>query len=422
MATIRPSESISQATPTPTLPSKALPTNAAVSQKAAKPVASSAPRIDLEPLYTALKSAIGDNWGIYKEATSLFILGQLNQEELSRRIDHFIRTDASRERLHNQFICAIYSNAFRDAPEPGVASWVSANDKPTAVPKPVSGDAAEQRLKTEVMQLPARDRHRLKGIPDDPFDQFTQTMQEFHMARQIKLPDLGPTSAGGLNKTNWDLEIRKRYAQPLFSETLEFPSAESISARMLPISYEEGLPSGAAAGCAEFVAIAAETYIKEALANFFGRVRSNGERYIKTAAYKRQLEREENSWLKGEVVRNAGGFLPVEIEANARRAPLNVNDLRLALELGDSFLGQVPLISGKIVSDGYVDADVDDWDDTPADNAGRPRAMKGMSRRVVNGGGHSDEMDIDENDWGWQGGAVNDRDALCSVLDDCLAP
>lgn len=98
--------------------------------------------------------------------TRLLTLGQLNQEELSRRIDHFIRTDASRERLHNQFICAIYSNAFRDAPEPGVASWVSANDKPTAVPKPVSGDAAEQRLKTEVMQLPARDRHRLKGIPD----------------------------------------------------------------------------------------------------------------------------------------------------------------------------------------------------------------------------------------------------------------
>lgn len=32
--------------------------------------------------------------------------------------------------------------------------------------KPVSGDAAEQRLKTEVMQLPARDRRRLKDISD----------------------------------------------------------------------------------------------------------------------------------------------------------------------------------------------------------------------------------------------------------------
>jgi len=32
--------------------------------------------------------------------------------------------------------------------------------------KPVVGDAAEQRLKTEVMQMPARDRRRLKEVQD----------------------------------------------------------------------------------------------------------------------------------------------------------------------------------------------------------------------------------------------------------------
>lgn len=51
-------------------------------------------------------------------------------------------------------------------PDHGVASWVSANEKPTVGigSKPVSGNAAEQRLKTEVMQLPSRDRRRLKDI------------------------------------------------------------------------------------------------------------------------------------------------------------------------------------------------------------------------------------------------------------------
>jgi transcriptional coactivator HFI1/ADA1 len=33
------------------------------------------PRIDLEPLYTALKSAIGEHWGTYKAAISLFVMG-----------------------------------------------------------------------------------------------------------------------------------------------------------------------------------------------------------------------------------------------------------------------------------------------------------------------------------------------------------
>jgi transcriptional coactivator HFI1/ADA1 len=87
--------------------------------------------------------------------------------ELSARIDSFLITPAGEiEHLHNQLIAAIYGNVTREMPDQGVASWVSANDKPTtgAGSKPVSGDAAEQRLKTEVMQLPARDRRRLKDL------------------------------------------------------------------------------------------------------------------------------------------------------------------------------------------------------------------------------------------------------------------
>lgn len=94
-------------------------------------------------------------------------LGQLNQAELSARIDSFLITPTGEiEHLHNQLIAAIYGNVTREMPDQGVASWVSANDKPTtgAGSKPVSGDAAEQRLKTEVMQLPARDRRRLKDL------------------------------------------------------------------------------------------------------------------------------------------------------------------------------------------------------------------------------------------------------------------
>lgn len=34
------------------------------------------PRIDLEPLYTALKAAVGENWATYKEAVSLFVMGK----------------------------------------------------------------------------------------------------------------------------------------------------------------------------------------------------------------------------------------------------------------------------------------------------------------------------------------------------------
>lgn len=36
------------------------------------------PRIDLEPLYTALKIAIGEHWATYKSAIGLFIMGSYN--------------------------------------------------------------------------------------------------------------------------------------------------------------------------------------------------------------------------------------------------------------------------------------------------------------------------------------------------------
>lgn len=98
---------------------------------------------------------------------TLLYTGQLSQVELSQRIDWFlISPTGETEHLHNQLVAGIYCNVTRDLPDQGVASWVSANDKPTAGAgsKPVSGDAAEQRLKFEVMQLPSRDRRRLKDI------------------------------------------------------------------------------------------------------------------------------------------------------------------------------------------------------------------------------------------------------------------
>lgn len=93
--------------------------------------------------------------------------GRLNQAEFTARIDPILASpDGTKEHLHNQLIAAIHGNVTREMPDQGLAPWVSANDKPstTAGSKPVSGDAAERRLKGEVMQLPARDRRRIKDL------------------------------------------------------------------------------------------------------------------------------------------------------------------------------------------------------------------------------------------------------------------
>ncbi|KAF7589105.1 transcriptional coactivator hfi1/ADA1 [Aspergillus hancockii] len=408
-----------ESTSTAITSSKNVVPNTSATPKSTKALIS-VPRLDLEPIYTELKAAIGDNWAEYKEATALFLLGQLNQNELSCRVDQIICADQKTEHLHNNFICAIIGNLTRDLPDHGVASWVSANDKPSVVSKPTSGDAAEQRLKTEVMQLPPRDRRRLKAIPERaPHETAHNELEEYHLAKQIKLPSQVPASAGGLNKTNWELEIRKRYAQPLASETGEFPDAESIHARMIPICYEESIVSGAGLPCAEFMATATETFVKEVLSVVFSRTRSNGPsgtiNGMMMRKYRQQLEREELAFTRGEIVKDsATGLLPVEAKEAGVRKPLGVRDLRLALELGGGVLSHMPLIVDQIVG-GYLE------DELEADKQDRADEVVEISNDNMKLNNLTDEMEVDDEGQGWEGATVADREQLGSLLDECLS-
>lgn len=428
---------------TPILPPKTISSSVPAVPKSSSKAGHVPQRIDLEPLYTALKIAIGEHWATYKEAISLFVMGQLNQAELSARIDDFLLTPAGEiEHLHNQLIAGIYGNVTREMPDQGVASWVSANDKPTtgAGSKPVSGDAAEQRLKTEVMQLPSRDRRRLKDLSQNEFDPYESFASVFGQPRLSKVTKAPDPSAGGLNKTNWDVEIRKRYAQPLASESGEFPDTSTIETRMLPICYETGLISGHAPDAAYFMSVATETFIKEVLSSIFSKTRSNGpgatgsagtgggSAWIQTHKYRTQLEREEEAFLRGEVQRDKSGLLPTEARAASERGPLGMADVRTALEIGDCGLGQMSVVVQQIMF-GYREGELEAWDDYSwPEGYGRilgelPEEdieMGGMNgANGINGvNGHNyDEVD----DWGWEGGEYEDKSSLDNLLDSCLA-
>ncbi|KAG9245163.1 transcriptional regulator of RNA polII, SAGA, subunit-domain-containing protein [Calycina marina] len=408
-------------------------------------------RLDLESIYTALKLKIGEHWGTYKECLSLFLMGEMNQVELSSRIDPFMITPTGEtERLHNQLITAIYANVTREMPDQGVASWVSAHDKPTtgAGTKPVTGDAAEQRLKTEIMQLPARDRKRLKGLTQGDFDPhiaMTDFFSEIRRPKMSRLQDADPVamSAGGLNQTrNWDLEIRKRYTQPLATESGEFPDTSIIDSRMLPICYERGLVKGHVTDAAHFMSVATETFIKEVLSSIFSKTRSNGPGFagsagtgggaswIQTHKYKTQLAREEEAHLRGEVQRDKNGLLPIESKAASERGSLGMADVRLALEMHDCNLGQMPIVVQQIMY-GYREGELEAWDDYSwlenhdpgkayAELMDEDTVMSGI--HGINGtNGINDHHEEDINEWGWEGAQYEDQSGLDSLLDSCLA-
>lgn len=238
------------------------------------------------------------------------------------------------------------------------------------------------------------------------------------------------------NPTDWDIEIRKRYTQPLASESGEFPDSGIIESRMLPICYETGLTSGHVQDAAYFMSVATETFIKEVLSSVFSKTRSNGPgttgsagtgggaNWIQTHKYRIQLEREEQAFLRGEVLRDKNGLLPIEAKAASERGALGMADLRTALEVSDCHLGQMPVVVQQIMY-GYREGELDAWEDYswPESFAPENDFMDiDMDVDMVNGvNGHVQEVEVEVEDLGWEGVDSEDSFALDALLDSCLA-
>jgi transcriptional coactivator HFI1/ADA1 len=246
---------------------------------------------------------------------------------------------------------------------------------------------------------------------------------------------------------DWDIEIRKRFAHSLASESGEFPDSSTIETRMLPICYETGLVSGHAPDASHFMSVATETFVKEVLSSIFSKTRSNGPgvlgsagtgggaSWIQSHKYRTQLEREEEAFLRGEVQRDKNGLLPTEAKAASERGALGMADVRTALEMGDCGLGQMPVVVQQIMF-GYREGELEAYNDFSwPDGYDLETAVKGdldddvamggmNGTNTVNGiNGVKGDLDLpgELDDFGWEGGELERIAALDNLLDSCLA-
>ena len=163
-----------------------------------------------------------------------------------------------------------------------------------------------------------------------------------------------------------------------------------------------------------------------------------------THKYRRQLEKEEELWMRNEIHRDKSGLLPIEAKVASERGPLGMADLRTALEIGDCGLGTMPLTIHKVMAD-YREGELDGWDEYTMYEAGKAISLPSRARDDIimsnTNAVHSTEMngvgvptgldaltrvkeqqdDEDfENDYGWPGSSFLDRQNLNSVLDSLL--
>lgn len=129
--------------------------------------------------------------------------------------------------------------------------------------------------------------------------------------------------------------------------------------------------------------------------------------------------------------------MPVEADERRKRKPLCMEDLRLTVELGDSYLGQTPVIAGSIYNSRFLDTQgieeiYSDAGPKTTSTNGTVNGVNGAAKGVHQVAGQTwnvqidlgqgDPMQIDGDDpgSGWQGGSVQDVAELDNVLDDIL--
>jgi transcriptional coactivator HFI1/ADA1 len=128
----------------------------------------------------------------------------------------------------------------------------------------------------------------------------------------------------------------------------------------------------------------------------------------------------------GELARGVAGELPAESEERRKRKLLCMEDLRLALYLGDGYLGQTPFIAGHVMESRCLDTEgVEALYDSPSSHP--PMMVNGNGNAKGSGLGEQwtvdfhlpDPMQIDGEET-WMGGSVKDVGELDGVLDDIL--
>ncbi|EPS37817.1 hypothetical protein H072_8344 [Dactylellina haptotyla CBS 200.50] len=333
-------------------------------------------RVDVENIYISLRESLGDDWGAYSDAVRSFFRGLTNRTELTRIVEPLLQKPET-QRLHNQFFLTVHVNATREAPEGDVATWVSHQGKTSSAPKTASGDAYERRLKKEIMAIPARDRRRMKEIPEPP-DDVPSTLTRHYTAKQIRNFDTSaPPVSAGPNK-NWQNEVSNAYQASLAVESGEYIDTETIQARCIPICYEEGISSNVSEETARFIGLATDFFVKDVLATLIDRVRLDESRRV----IKKDEAQVKN---RKKMVEKLGGTISME-------------HLRLSVSLSDNLIRQMPLAVHSIVGGlNQFDRSEDEESEEEEEEASVEDVLKvrtGKKLRLDNGTA-GDHMDVD---------------------------
>lgn len=239
------------------------------------PQPESSKRIELDKLVIDFQRLLGSNWDRYQAIVSLFLVGKISRVELCEELSTILTPQTTR--LHNQLLLTNLANALRDSPSHSVSG---AGFGSGYIGKKRDGkrnrSSQYERIKKDIMALPARERRRVKSIVRDPGKRIIFN-SSITLNRQALLPKI-PVSANRespatQNTMQWAQDIIHGFQSMLSTESYELPDSDTLRSKVVSIAREHGLIGGVNEKVYELILLGLELHLKTIIESAIDTVR-----------------------------------------------------------------------------------------------------------------------------------------------------
>lgn len=242
-------------------------------------------RVEVESLAFELRSKLGNNWDKYQATIASFLIGKLSRTELSTCLQNLL-TDSRLIKMHNQLLLANMVNALRDSnsDSPSIeknSKYSFGSSSKKVVKKGMKQSNQYEKLKKDVMNLPIRERYRIKTITRDSGKQ-KMANSSLTLTRQALLPKIPFSSDKEKMMSNvieWTQDVNHGLHTPLDIETFSLPEQDALKTRILGIAREHGITGPLSNDAAELLYHGLETYLKNIVEAAIDTVRYRKRRY-----------------------------------------------------------------------------------------------------------------------------------------------
>ncbi|KAK6464657.1 transcriptional regulator of RNA polII, SAGA, subunit-domain-containing protein [Scheffersomyces coipomensis] len=225
-------------------------------------------RSELEKLIREFQNKLGNDWEKYHETLALFLIGKLSRVELVTIITPLLK-DGGLIKYHNKLLLLNFANSLKDGQLDFHNEFASFWNKKSAKSSKVKSSQYE-KVKSNIMSLPIRERRRIKSITRDggKKGKITAGITLTRHSLLPKIPMIQDKDEQQLQVNNlvqWQQDVVNGINTPIASENYELPDLDNLSKRILMTMREYGLTGGINPQVLEVLMLGLNSHLKNIL-------------------------------------------------------------------------------------------------------------------------------------------------------------